>query len=91
MIGAALARARREKQGIAELECAERDAVRAGRSREADAAARELRRLGQPRATPARGASPRGSTMEALSAREQEVAALVAAGKRNRDVARRCS
>ncbi|MGB0097236.1 MAG: helix-turn-helix transcriptional regulator, partial [Solirubrobacteraceae bacterium] len=54
--------------------------------READAAARELRRLGQRRPRRPRGVYRDEGTV-ALSAREREVAMLVAAGKRNRDVA----
>jgi DNA-binding NarL/FixJ family response regulator len=54
--------------------------------READAAARELRRLGH-RGRRRNRAAPSGGAPATLSPREQEVAALVAAGKRNRDVA----
>ena len=53
---------------------------------EADAAVRELRRLGTriPRRTRPHGT---GTGMVALSTREREVAGLVAAGKSNKDIA----
>jgi DNA-binding CsgD family transcriptional regulator len=57
-----------------------------GARREADAAAFELRRLGR-RAPRRRRAAGAGSGIDALSAREREVATLVASGQRNRDVA----
>jgi DNA-binding NarL/FixJ family response regulator len=56
-----------------------------GALREADAAARELRRLG--RRGPRRARSSRGLGQGVLSPREAEIASLVAEGKRNRDVA----
>jgi DNA-binding CsgD family transcriptional regulator len=86
VLGTALARAGEETRGIAELEGAERVLSSCGALREADAAARELRRLGYRGRRRARS-TPSGMTIAALSPREQEVAALVAAGKRNRDVA----
>jgi DNA-binding CsgD family transcriptional regulator len=86
LLGAALGRLGDVERGIAELEYAERTLYEAGALREADAAAHELRRLGWRGPRRARGgAGPRGSP--ALSAREREVATLVAAGKRNREVA----
>jgi ATP/maltotriose-dependent transcriptional regulator MalT len=86
LLGAALGRLGELEPAIAELEYAERTLSEAGAMREADAAAQELRRLGWrgPRRTRG-GAAGRGSG--ALSARELEVATLVAAGKRNREVA----
>ena len=54
--------------------------------READGAAQELRRLGWRGRRRARSA-PGGRVSATLSAREREVASLVAAGKRNREVA----
>jgi DNA-binding CsgD family transcriptional regulator len=87
LIGTALGRAGSTDQAILELEEAERTLHGAGAVREADAAAQELRRLG--RRGPRRIRDTRGGAggIAALSAREREVAALVAAGKRNRDVA----
>jgi DNA-binding CsgD family transcriptional regulator len=94
LIGTALARAGSGDAAIAELEEAERALYSAGAFREADAAAQELRRLG--RRGPARrirdaraagGTGAGAAGIAALSAREREVATLVASGKRNRDVA----
>lgn len=86
VLGTALARTGDDRRGVAELEAAERVLSSCGAIREADAAARELRRLGHRGRRRARGAAT-STTTAALSPREQEVAALVAAGKRNRDVA----
>jgi DNA-binding NarL/FixJ family response regulator len=55
-----------------------------GARREADAVARELRRLGQRVRAPARATA---AGLGGLSAREREVADQVAAGKTNRAVA----
>ncbi|MBV8952720.1 MAG: AAA family ATPase [Solirubrobacterales bacterium] len=86
LLGVALARLGDVERAIAELEYAERTLFEAGALRDADAAAQELRRLGWRGPRRARGAAgARGSAV--LSAREQEVATLVAAGKRNREVA----
>lgn len=86
LVGAALARLGENERAISELEPAERTLFELGALREADAAAREMRRLGRRRRRRVRGVSgPKGTV--ALSAREREVAELVAAGKRNRDVA----
>ena len=75
-----------EARGIGELTHAERTLFACGARREADAAARELRRLG--RNIPRR---PRPTTrrpgLGALSPRENEIAAEVASGKTNREVA----
>jgi DNA-binding CsgD family transcriptional regulator len=89
LIGTALARAGSVEVGIAELESAERTLYAAGALREADAAAQELRRLGRRarrRIRDSRGGAGAGG-IASLSPREREVATLVAAGKRNRDVA----
>jgi ATP/maltotriose-dependent transcriptional regulator MalT len=86
LIGTALGRLGETAAAILELESAERALFLFGALREADGAAQELRRLGrrQPRRT--RGVA-RSRGIGILSAREREVAMLVAAGKRNRDVA----
>ena len=75
-----------EARGIGELTHAERTLFACGARREAAAAARELRRLGQniPRRT---RPTTRRSGLGALSPRENEIAAEVAAGKTNREVA----
>jgi ATP/maltotriose-dependent transcriptional regulator MalT len=86
LLGAALGRLGEVESAISELEYAERTLFEAGAMREAAATAQELRRLGWRGPRRARsGAGGRGPA--ALSAREQEVAQLVAAGKRNREVA----
>jgi ATP/maltotriose-dependent transcriptional regulator MalT len=86
LIGVGLGRGAGVEQAIVELEAAERSFSALGALREADAAAQELRRLG--RRPPRRTRNlPRNGGSGALSAREREVADLVAAGKRNRDVA----
>jgi ATP/maltotriose-dependent transcriptional regulator MalT len=86
VLGAALARAGDTDEAIAELERAERSLQECGALREAAAATLELRRLGRRR--PRRLASDAGPAgTSALSARELEVATLVAAGQRNREVA----
>lgn len=73
-------------RGIAELEHAERTLFVCGAVREAAAAARELRRLGQ--RTPHRARhTPQSSGLAALSRRENEIAAEIASGKTNREVA----
>jgi DNA-binding NarL/FixJ family response regulator len=75
-----------QARGIRELTHAELTLFACGARREADAAARDLRRLGQtvPRRT--RPPTPR-SGLAALSRRENEIAAEVASGKTNREVA----
>jgi ATP/maltotriose-dependent transcriptional regulator MalT len=93
LIGTALGRVGSTDEAVSELEEAERTLYGAGALREADAAAQELRRLG--RRAPRRIRGPRGGGagpvagpgIAALSAREREVATLVASGMRNRDVA----
>jgi DNA-binding NarL/FixJ family response regulator/tetratricopeptide (TPR) repeat protein len=75
-----------KSRGIGELTHAERTLFACGARREADAAARELRRLGQniPRRT---RPTTRPSGLAVLSRRENEIAAEVASGKTNREVA----
>jgi DNA-binding CsgD family transcriptional regulator len=86
LIGTALARDGETAQGIAHLEQAEQMLLGCGALREADAAARELRRLGRRTRRRTRAAS--GATgLDGLSPREAEIATLVATGQRNRDVA----
>jgi ATP/maltotriose-dependent transcriptional regulator MalT len=86
LFGTALARTGDTKAAIAELETAERTLFERGALREADAAAQELRRLGRRGRRRTRRVAPGGGTVP-LSPREREVAALVASGRRNRDVA----
>jgi ATP/maltotriose-dependent transcriptional regulator MalT len=86
LVGTALGRRGETQEGIVELEQAERTLLDCGALREASAAARELRRLGHRGRRRVRAAS-RGTGPDALSPRETEIATLVAAGKRNRDVA----
>ena len=86
LLGAALGRLGELAPALAELEYAERTLSEAGAMREADAAAQELRRLGWRGPRRARGAGA-ARVSGALSPRELEVATLVGAGKRNREVA----
>jgi ATP/maltotriose-dependent transcriptional regulator MalT len=86
LLGAGLGGLGDVKQAIAELGLAERTLFGLGAQREADAAAQELRRLGSRVPRRSRGAAGAGGSA-GLSAREREVAALVASGKRNREVA----
>ena len=83
--GATLVAAGEAERGIAQLERAEEMLRTCGATREADAAARELRRLGRrvTRRPPVDG----GGGLAELSPREREVADEVAAGKTNRDIA----
>ncbi|HUO72213.1 MAG TPA: AAA family ATPase [Solirubrobacteraceae bacterium] len=86
LLGAALARAGDTGEAVAQLERAEHSLHECGALREAAAATLELRRLGRrrPRRAPS-ATQPSGTS--ALSARELEVATLVASGQRNREVA----
>lgn len=86
LAGIALAACGHQDRAIAELQRAEQALSACGAVREADAAARELRRLG--RRVPRR-ARPldEHSRLAPLSPREYEVAAQVASGKTNREVA----
>jgi DNA-binding CsgD family transcriptional regulator len=86
LAGIALAARGRRVRAIAELQRSEQVLWACGAVREADAAARELRRLGQ---RVSRRARPLGehSRLAQLSPREHEVAAQVASGKTNREVA----
>ena len=84
LAGRALAEHGDHRHAIAALEQALGGLRDAGARREADAVARELRRLGQRVRPPARAAA---NGLGGLSAREREVADQVAAGKTNRAVA----
>jgi ATP/maltotriose-dependent transcriptional regulator MalT len=86
LLGTALGRLGDVKEAIAELGSAERTLFELGAKRDADAAARELRRLGARGPRRVRG-TPGTRPAAGLSPREWEVATLVAAGKRNREVA----
>ncbi|GIJ55086.1 helix-turn-helix transcriptional regulator [Virgisporangium aurantiacum] len=90
LAGRALAAAGRRADAVTELRRAERDAVAIGAGRCREQAARELRRLGL-RAAPHDGPhdAPAGPVSIVLSAREREVADLVAAGHTNRQIASR--
>ncbi len=85
MLGRALAASGDRAAAIAALTTAQTALVGCGAAREADAAARELRRLGQ-RVTH-RVPVGTGPGLEALSNREREVAAMVATGRTNKDIA----
>ncbi|HWC28216.1 MAG TPA: helix-turn-helix transcriptional regulator, partial [Solirubrobacteraceae bacterium] len=87
--GRALAAAGRPDAAHDELRLVADDAARAQAWRLRDAAASELRRLGV-RLTPAaatRAGGPGGAGSERLTKREREIAALVAEGRSNREVA----
>jgi DNA-binding CsgD family transcriptional regulator len=83
--GATLLAAGEVERAIGQLEIAEEMLWTCGATREADAAARELRRLGR-RVTRRPRRDDEGILSE-LSPREREVANEVAAGKTNRDIA----
>ena len=70
---------------VVELSAAYADLSACGALREADAAARELRRLGERVARRRRPGTAAG--LDALSTREREVAAMVASGRTNKDIA----
>src|SRR5205823_4375839 len=72
-------------RGIDELQSAHDGLAACGARREADAAARRLRRMGRRVPRPAEAAH--GTGLPALSTREREVADQVAAGKTNRAIA----
>jgi len=86
LTGIALAARGEHASAIAELQHAERTLFACGARREAAAAARELRRLGQRTPSRIRRAVQR-SGLAALSRRENEIAAAVASGKTNREIA----
>jgi DNA-binding CsgD family transcriptional regulator len=86
LTGLALAASNERARGITELQRAEHRLSACGALREADAAARELRRLGQrvPRRARPHDARP---GLTALSPREREVVEHVAQGRTNREIA----
>jgi DNA-binding CsgD family transcriptional regulator len=86
LLGRALGRMGETEQATVELERAEEMLLDCGALRDADGAAHELRRLGQRAGRRPRTAT-RGMGPGPLSPREAEIATLVAAGKRNREVA----
>ena len=86
LAGRALAAAGQREAAVVELGSAGTQLSGCGAAKETDAAARELRRLGQRILRRAR-AQGTGTGVAALSSREREVAALVASGKTNRNIA----
>src|SRR5215831_12136703 len=86
LAGRSLAAAGRREAAVAELGSAQTQLSGCGAAKETDAAARELRRLGQRTTRRARPEST-GTGVTALSSREREVAGLVASGKTNIDIA----
>ncbi len=85
LVGRGLAAAGRADEAVAELEAASAELEARGAKRYRDEAARELRGLGRRVARPGKGGSE-GAGVEALSKRELEVAELVAAGRKNREI-----
>lgn len=83
--GRALAAAGDRPSAIAALIAAQSTLERFGAARWRDEAVRELRALGHRVRRPARDATPGG--LGPLTAREREIADLVAAGRTNREVA----
>jgi DNA-binding NarL/FixJ family response regulator len=86
LTGLALIAAGERSRGISELQHAEQTLFACGAVREADAAARELRRLGRRVPRRARPHDER-SGFTALSPREREVVEQVAQGRTNREIA----
>jgi DNA-binding NarL/FixJ family response regulator len=84
LAGRALAAAGDRDAAVAQLRAAEAEFHAYGAERFRDRAARELRRLGH---RVQRGGRGTGEPIGGLSAREHEVAALVAAGRTNREIA----
>ena len=86
MQGRALAAASRQREAIEALVAAESALDGFGARRRRDEAVRELRRLGH-RVVRAAEGDPASGPLAALTAREREIAELVAAGRTNREVA----
>jgi DNA-binding NarL/FixJ family response regulator/tetratricopeptide (TPR) repeat protein len=85
LAGRALAAANEPVRAVAELQRAHEALTSCGAEHDRDEAARELRALGKRVAR--HGAAGAGEGLDALSAREREVAGLVAEGRTNREVA----
>jgi DNA-binding CsgD family transcriptional regulator len=85
LAGRALAQSGDRKTAMAELERTEAVLAACGAQHYRDQAARELHRLGRRVRRPRNGAGATG--VESLTARELEIAELVAAGKTNRAIA----
>jgi len=86
LAGRALAKTDRE-DAVAELERARAELDSIGAARYRDEAARELRALGRRTTRPKRGRESIGEGVASLSAREREVADLVALGHTNKEIA----
>ena len=88
LAGRALALAGDRDGAVAQLERAERELAACGAPSYRADAVRQLERLGRrARPSPASSAEASGATLASLTAREHEVAALVAAGNTNREIA----
>jgi DNA-binding CsgD family transcriptional regulator len=86
LAGVALAAGGATEPAARELDRAHRDLRSCGAALHADAAARELRRLGRRVARPGRRAAG-DAGVAALSGREREVAALIAEGRTDKEIA----
>jgi DNA-binding NarL/FixJ family response regulator len=84
--GRALGRDDDRRAALVALARADSELAACGAHRLRDEAARELRRLGQRAVTRQRRTKP-GDGVAALSGREREIADLVAAGRKNREIA----
>jgi DNA-binding CsgD family transcriptional regulator len=85
--GRSLAAAGRRDEALEALAAAESAFAGFGARRLGDQAVRELRRLGRRVRRPAREPSGGGAAPAGLTAREDEIARLVAAGRTNREIA----
>jgi DNA-binding NarL/FixJ family response regulator len=85
--GRALAAAGRRDDAVAALQAAAAKAARGGARLWTDAAGRELRRLGARLSAGTARAGSTGEGLDGLTEREQEIAALVADGMSNKQVA----
>lgn len=87
LLGTVQAAAGHREQAARTLTQAQADLDILGVERERDLAARELRALGMRQPRRSRPTQPRPQAARTLSARERQVAALVAAGRTNRQIA----